>query len=226
MALTFGMGIAIAVLAAVAPLSEIVKLVNIGTLFAFFLVNIGVIILRRTHPDMERPFRVPFVPVFPIIGCGLILYLMYKLPGETWWRFVIWLVIGLVDLLLLRPQALAAADRAPDGRAAMSIVVGHDGSDSGDDAAALGAQLARATGEGLVVVTVYPQENPIGAAGSTPSGSPTCASRRDEVSAGAQRFLEERGVDGGVPRVGSRSAAHGLDDIAEAEHASMIVVGS
>ena len=64
------------------PLSEIVKLVNIGTLFAFFLVNIGVIILRRTHPDMERPFRVPFVPVFPIIGSCLIIYLMTKLPGD------------------------------------------------------------------------------------------------------------------------------------------------
>ena len=63
--LTIGMGIAIATLAAIAPLSQIVKLVNIGTLFAFFLVNIGVIILRRTQPDMERPFRVPFVPGVP-----------------------------------------------------------------------------------------------------------------------------------------------------------------
>ena len=63
--LTIGMGISIATLAAVAPLSQIVKLVNIGTLSAFFLVNIGVIILRRTHPDMERPFRVPFVPGVP-----------------------------------------------------------------------------------------------------------------------------------------------------------------
>ncbi len=94
--LTFGMGIAIATLAAIAPLSEIVKLVNIGTLFAFFLVNIGVMILRRTHPEMERPFRVPFVPVFPIIGCALIVYLMTQLPGTTWWRFVIWLIIGLL----------------------------------------------------------------------------------------------------------------------------------
>jgi APA family basic amino acid/polyamine antiporter len=93
--LTFGMGIAIAALAAVAPLNQIVKLVNIGTLSAFFLVNIGVIILRRTHPDMERPFRVPFVPVFPIIGCILIVYLMSRLPATTWWRFVIWLAIGL-----------------------------------------------------------------------------------------------------------------------------------
>ena len=55
----------ISILAALVPLSEIVKLVNIGTLFAFVLVNIGVIILRRTRPDMPRPYRVPWSPVFP-----------------------------------------------------------------------------------------------------------------------------------------------------------------
>ncbi|WP_037502990.1 amino acid permease [Solirubrobacter soli] len=93
--LTLIMGGLIAFLAAWAPLNEIVKLVNIGTLFAFFLVNIGVIILRSTHPEMERPFRAPLVPIFPIIGCLLILYLVYKLPGETWIRFVVWLIIGL-----------------------------------------------------------------------------------------------------------------------------------
>jgi APA family basic amino acid/polyamine antiporter len=93
--LTYIMGFFIALLAALVPLSEIVKLVNIGTLFAFLLVNLGVIILRRTQPDMERPFRVPFVPVFPIIGIGLIIYLMTKLPWDTWVRFVVWLVIGL-----------------------------------------------------------------------------------------------------------------------------------
>ena len=60
----------IAVLAAFVPLTTIAELVNIGTLFAFVLVNIGVIILRRTRPDLERGFRVPFVPVFPIIGIG------------------------------------------------------------------------------------------------------------------------------------------------------------
>ena len=52
------------------PLSEIAKLVNIGTLFAFLIVNVGVIVLRRTQPDMERGFRVPFVPVFPLIGAA------------------------------------------------------------------------------------------------------------------------------------------------------------
>ena len=94
--LTLSFGILISILAALVPLSEIVKLVNIGTLFAFVLVNIGVIILRRTKPDMDRPFRTPFVPVFPIIGVLLCLYLMTDLPGTTWIRFVVWLVVGLL----------------------------------------------------------------------------------------------------------------------------------
>jgi APA family basic amino acid/polyamine antiporter len=85
----------IAMLAAFVPLEEIAQLVNIGTLFAFVLVNIGVIILRRTRPDLERGFRVPLVPVVPIIGIGLCLYLMVTLPGATWMRFVVWMALGL-----------------------------------------------------------------------------------------------------------------------------------
>ena len=90
----------IAIIAAFVPLSEIVKLVNIGTLFAFLLVNIGVIILRRTRPDLKRGFRVPFVPVFPIIGSLLCIYLMRYLDRDTWIRFVVWLAIGLVIYFL------------------------------------------------------------------------------------------------------------------------------
>jgi basic amino acid/polyamine antiporter, APA family len=94
--LTILFGIGIAVLAAIIPLSEIVKLVNIGTLFAFVLVNAGVIILRRTRPDMPRPFRVPFSPVFPLIGIGLCVYLMWQLPLVTWIRFFLWLAAGML----------------------------------------------------------------------------------------------------------------------------------
>ena len=94
--ITIGFGILIAILAAFVPLSVIVELTNIGTLFAFVLVNIGVIVLRRTNPGLERPFRVPFVPVFPIIGILLCGYLIVQLPIETKLRFVIWLVIGLI----------------------------------------------------------------------------------------------------------------------------------
>jgi APA family basic amino acid/polyamine antiporter len=68
--------------------------------FAFIVVNIGVIILRRTKPDLERGFRVPFVPVFPIIGTILCLYLMKYLSAATWIRFGVWLLIGLVIHIL------------------------------------------------------------------------------------------------------------------------------
>ena len=93
-------GVLIAILAATVPLDIIFELVNIGTLFAFVIVNIGVIILRRTKPDMERGFRVPLVPIVPIIGAGLCIYLMKQLTFETWARFVIWLAIGLVIYFL------------------------------------------------------------------------------------------------------------------------------
>jgi APA family basic amino acid/polyamine antiporter len=94
--ITATFGLLISIVAAFVPLTEIVKLVNIGTLFAFVLVNIGVIILRRTRPDLKRGFRVPFVPLFPIIGALLCFYLMRYLDRDTWLRFVAWLAIGLV----------------------------------------------------------------------------------------------------------------------------------
>jgi APA family basic amino acid/polyamine antiporter len=93
--ITVSFAIGIALLAAFVPLTEIAKLVNIGTLFAFVLVNIGVIVLRRTEPDLERGFRVPFVPWFPLIGVALCIYLMTRLESTTWLRFGGWLVVGL-----------------------------------------------------------------------------------------------------------------------------------
>src|SRR3954469_15553742 len=97
---TLMFGILTAIMAALLPLTEIAKLVNIGTLFAFLIVNIGVIILRRTQPDLPRGFRVPFVPWFPLIGAALCIYLMTKLELVTWLRFVAWLAAGLVIYFL------------------------------------------------------------------------------------------------------------------------------
>jgi basic amino acid/polyamine antiporter, APA family len=94
--LTVLFAVPIALVAAFVPLTEIAELVNIGTLFAFFLVNLAVIWLRRTKPDLDRGFRVPWVPVVPLIGAALCVYLMTKLPTETWLRFVVWLAIGAV----------------------------------------------------------------------------------------------------------------------------------
>ncbi|HRY50116.1 MAG TPA: amino acid permease [Candidatus Paceibacterota bacterium] len=89
-------GLAVALIAGISNISEIVELTNIGTLFAFVLVNAGVIILRVTDPDRPRMFRTPFVPVFPLLGIVMCLYLMLGLPAITWKRFIIWLGIGLV----------------------------------------------------------------------------------------------------------------------------------
>jgi APA family basic amino acid/polyamine antiporter len=89
-------GIVVATIAALVPLTELAELVNIGTLFAFVVVSIGVIVLRRTRPDLPRAFRCPGVPWVPILSVLASVYLMLNLPMLTWERFVIWMAIGMV----------------------------------------------------------------------------------------------------------------------------------
>ncbi|MDQ7095991.1 amino acid permease [Desulfosporosinus sp. PR] len=88
-------GIVVAIIAGITPINTVAELVNIGTLSAFVLVSIGVIILRKTQPDLPRSFRVPWVPLIPILAALFCLFLMFQLPLITWIRFVVWLVIGL-----------------------------------------------------------------------------------------------------------------------------------
>ncbi|MFZ1361801.1 MAG: amino acid permease [Candidatus Nanopelagicales bacterium] len=84
-----------AILAGVLPLSILTEMISIGTLLAFVIVSIAVIVLRKTRPDIERPFKVPFGPVIPILAIITSLIVMFTLPGETWLRLGIWLLIGL-----------------------------------------------------------------------------------------------------------------------------------
>jgi APA family basic amino acid/polyamine antiporter len=93
-------GIATALIAGIFPLSMTIDLCNMGTLFAFVVVSIGVIVLRKTRPEVERRFRTPGVPVTPLITVAFCFYLMYSLPGLTWVWFGIWLLVGLVIYLL------------------------------------------------------------------------------------------------------------------------------
>jgi APA family basic amino acid/polyamine antiporter len=86
----------VALIATFVPLTELAELVNIGTLFAFVLVAIGVIVLRRTRPDLKRAFRCPGVPAVPVLAVLTSMYLMLNLPAATWVRFFIWMAIGLV----------------------------------------------------------------------------------------------------------------------------------
>ena len=98
--LTIGFGIFAALVAALVPLGAIVEMVNIGTLFAFILVNAGVMILRKTRPDMPRPFKVPVPYIWCPIGIVLCIYLVSGLPLATYIRFVGWLLAGLAIYLV------------------------------------------------------------------------------------------------------------------------------
>ena len=93
---TIWTGIAVGGVAMLTDIGSLADLTNIGTLFAFILVCIGVVILRRTEAMRQRPFRVPFVPVFPILGVILCFALMLSLPILTWIRFIVWLAIGML----------------------------------------------------------------------------------------------------------------------------------
>lgn len=89
-------GVFVSILAGFLPLRVLADLVNIGTLFAFVVVCAAVIIMRKTHPEAERPFRAPLVPLIPILGIVTCSILMFSLPEENWLRLFGWLAIGLV----------------------------------------------------------------------------------------------------------------------------------
>ncbi|HKE55472.1 MAG TPA: amino acid permease, partial [Pyrinomonadaceae bacterium] len=87
-------GIFVALLSSLLPLRILADLVNIGTLLAFVIVCAAVLIMRRTHPEAQRPFRAPLVPLIPILGILTCVLLMFSLPAENWLRLAVWLVIG------------------------------------------------------------------------------------------------------------------------------------
>jgi APA family basic amino acid/polyamine antiporter len=89
-------GVAVAFFAGLLNIGEVVELTNIGTLFAFVLVCVGIIVLRFKEPERPRPFRVPLGPwLLPVMGAASCIYLMVFLPPASWWRFVGWLVVGM-----------------------------------------------------------------------------------------------------------------------------------
>ncbi|MDT2007754.1 amino acid permease [Rhodococcus opacus] len=94
--ITVLVAVVVAVLAGVFPIGTLEEMVNIGTLFAFVLVSIGVIVLRRTRPDLPRGFRVPLVPLVPILAVLACLWLMFNLSVETWIRFIVWMALGVI----------------------------------------------------------------------------------------------------------------------------------
>jgi APA family basic amino acid/polyamine antiporter len=115
--ITVIVAVLVAVAATAFPMSKLEEMVNVGTLFAFVLVSAGVLVLRRTRPDLKRGFSAPFVPVLPILSIAACLWLMLNLTALTWIRFVVWMALGVVIYVLYgrrnsvlgRRQAAAAA---------------------------------------------------------------------------------------------------------------------
>jgi len=98
--ITITIGVLVAVIAGYTPIGKLEEMVNIGTLTAFLLVSLAIPVLRRTRPDLDRPFRVPLSPVLPILAALICFYLMLNLSVETWLRFVVWMVLGFVIYFL------------------------------------------------------------------------------------------------------------------------------
>jgi APA family basic amino acid/polyamine antiporter len=94
--ITIGIGIGVALVAALTPVGDLEYMVNIGTLAAFTLVSLAVPVLRKRRPDLKRSFKVPGNPVLPWIAAAASFYLMLTLPAETWVRFIGWMVLGLI----------------------------------------------------------------------------------------------------------------------------------
>jgi APA family basic amino acid/polyamine antiporter len=118
-------GIAVSIAAGLLPISVLSQLVSMGTLLAFVLVSIGVVILRKTRPDLERPFRTPGMPWVPIIGVLVCLVQMVALPLETWVRLLVWLALGMLVYFAYgrsRSRAADAADAAAQGPEAPTMV--------------------------------------------------------------------------------------------------------
>jgi APA family basic amino acid/polyamine antiporter len=112
--ITVLVGVLVAITASMFPIDKLEEMVNIGTLFAFVLVSAGVLVLRRTRPDLERGFRAPGVPWLPIAAIAACVWLMLNLTALTWIRFLIWMAIGVVIYCAYgrRHSVLAAREAA------------------------------------------------------------------------------------------------------------------
>jgi len=113
---TIAVGLLAAIVGSVTPIDDIGKMVNIGTLLAFVIVCIAIMVLRSTNPAQPRPFRTPWVPFVPVMGILFNGYMMYKLGWINWARLIIWLIIGLIIYFTYSRYHSRISNPAPSSR--------------------------------------------------------------------------------------------------------------
>ncbi|GIG71358.1 amino acid permease [Phytomonospora endophytica] len=111
--ITIGVGVVVAVAAGFFPAGRLEEMVNVGTLFAFVLVSAGVLILRRTRPDLPRGFRTPWVPVVPVLAILACAWLMINLTVLTWIRFLVWMAAGVIIYFIYGKRHSVLGQRIP-----------------------------------------------------------------------------------------------------------------
>ena len=118
-------GVVVAIAAGLTPIATLGSLVSIGTLMAFVIVSIGIIVLRRTRPELPRPFKMPMVPLLPALSALVAFVLMLGLPRATWERLIIWMAIGIVFYFCYgyRRSRLGAATRIRQLDGAHSVIL-------------------------------------------------------------------------------------------------------
>ncbi|PLR99839.1 amino acid permease [Bacillus sp. T33-2] len=109
-------GILVSLFAGLVPLDKLAELTSIGTLFAFASVSVGVVVLRKTRPDLKRGFKTPFVPVIPALAVIFCVYLMLQLSSFTWKGFFVWLLIGLIIYFMYGYKHSRLNETKPDSR--------------------------------------------------------------------------------------------------------------
>ena len=228
---TIVVGVVVALIAGFVPSDYLWDTVSIGTLVAFSVVAIGVLVLRRTQPDLERPFKVPGYPVTPILTVAACVYVLSGLAAITWVIFGVWLARRPGVLLPVGPAALAA--QRAGGRDAktseMTLIVGFQPGKDERSGIELAATLARSLGQDLLSLTVVPAPWPTPVAGHTDREFEAWSEQQGAIGVTeAEALLAEHCPD--VPAVArwapGRSVPGALLDQAEEIDAAMIVIGA
>ena len=227
---TIFVAIVVSLLAGLIPINFLAEMTSIGTLAAFITVSIGVIVLRRTAPDLERSFKVPLYPVTPILAILGALWIIYNLRVVTLYVFVIWIAVALVWYFayarghshLGRHEHVGLAT---EDTTAITILVGYPPNKRGKAVLGLAAMLARASGENLVVCTVVPAPWLPGLVREDTAYQGYVDGVAESALAHARAKLPPN-VSAEFVRVRARSAPSGLLEAAEQHQATVIVVGS